>query len=246
MISIAPVLYLTNRACAGVMRWCWWGLAMQGGKWGSVHVWRREQYAEIMGGGAGNRIELHWRQNQRTKRRLDLQIEKAAWGLGAATWRVTEKELLLYGNQRLSEENTSLTQALLLSLPWEVTENICVGWYDLFLCVSVYASTSSTGWNESEDISLMDLPSPAAHACFCVSVCIEGCLHVWHVYLLNRCLNVFIQHWSIQLNEDTTNREVCAFCAFVYVSCTRCKWAEKVPLCHPLLWIQTPYLNPST
>lgn len=93
-----------------------------GGKWRSVNVRGGEQYAE-MGGGAGNRIELHWRQNQRTKRRLDLQIEKAAWGLGAATWRVTEKELLLYGNQGLSEENTSLTQAFLLSLPLEITDN---------------------------------------------------------------------------------------------------------------------------
>lgn len=32
-----------------------------------------------------------------------------------------------YGNQRLSEENTSLTQALLLSLPLEITKYLCVG-----------------------------------------------------------------------------------------------------------------------
>lgn len=40
------------------------------------YAWGGEQYAVDERRGAGNRIELHWRQNQRTKRRLELQNRK--------------------------------------------------------------------------------------------------------------------------------------------------------------------------
>lgn len=48
--------------------------------------------------------------------------------------------------------------------------------YDLILCVPVFVCVRlppSTGRNESEDVSLADLPSPAAHA--------EGVSSVGHV-----------------------------------------------------------------
>lgn len=60
--------------------------------------------------------------------------------------------------------------------------------------VFVCASAPSTGRNELEDISLVDLPSPAAHAMFCVRVCVFSRVYkcemfVQHVFVL-RCLSI--------------------------------------------------------
>lgn len=93
--------------------------------------------------GAGNRIELHWRQNQRTKRRLDLQIEKkAARGLGAAaTWRVTEKRTASEWQPRAPwGKHITDTSPPALSTMRHSRKYLCVGWCDLIPCVSVYVS----------------------------------------------------------------------------------------------------------
>lgn len=53
----------------------------------------------------------------------------------------------------------------------------------MYVCVCLRFSTPSTGCNESEDISLADLPSPAAHACFCVRLCVMGSVNMCEMFV---------------------------------------------------------------
>lgn len=145
-----------------------------------IYVWGGRAICRDGGGG--------WKQNRtalttepKDKEKIGLADSKdclGAWSCFMKGDRNTS------GNQRLSEENTSLTQALLLSLPLEITHNIYVQVDMTSLCVCVCLSAPSTGRNESEDISLEDLPSPSARACFCVRVCVFS-----STYLCVKCLS---------------------------------------------------------
>lgn len=70
------------------------------------------------GGWKQNRTALTTEPNDEEKS-CKIEKKKAAWGFGAAIWRLTGKKSCLW--QRFCEGNTSLTQAFLLSLPLERT-----------------------------------------------------------------------------------------------------------------------------
>lgn len=111
-IVIIPSVYFWWRDCvcgARQMETSGWS-AMQTGV---QYAWGGEQYAVDEGRGAWNRIELHWQQNQRTKRRLELRSNKIKSLLGDLEllyegWEGTKE---LFMAKVLWKKNTSLTQA---------------------------------------------------------------------------------------------------------------------------------------
>lgn len=77
-----------------------------------------------MGWGAIGRDEGGWKQNRtalttepKDKEKIGLADRKACLGAWSCYMKGNGKRIA-YGNQRLSKENTSLTQAFLLSLPF--------------------------------------------------------------------------------------------------------------------------------
>lgn len=114
-----------NCVCArGLTDGCWWLSAMQ--RAGEVEC-------VCEGRGAVCRNEGGWKQNRtalttepKDKEKAGLADRKGSLGAWSCYMKGNRKELRLNDNQRLSEENTPLTQTLLLSLPLERTDHICV------------------------------------------------------------------------------------------------------------------------